>query len=114
LQVATNTSPTDLRATVILPGSLDTQASILESLEEQREQLRKQLSRLTELATRKLEEPDAFYGDEPAGLHGVDVMTDASAFTAFTRYTKAGTSTAGSAYSRCVLRWGTRARWFGC
>ncbi|KAI9441755.1 IKI3 family-domain-containing protein [Lactarius indigo] len=63
---------------------------------EMREQLQKQLARLRELRIKKLEEPEEFYGTEDLAVHNVDVMTDASAFTAFTRYTVAPTSSAPS------------------
>jgi len=39
---------------------------------------------------------DEFYGTEDLAVYNVDVMTDASAFTAFTRYTVAPTSSAAS------------------
>jgi elongator complex protein 1 len=81
-----------------------------------REQLQKQLARLRELRIKKAKEPgtretplsgfsqvadpctcviyflwklEEFYGTEDLAVHNVDVMTDASAFTAFTRYTAA-------------------------
>jgi elongator complex protein 1 len=80
-----------------------------------REQLQKQLARLRELRIKKVEEPGLliilyflqiassqrhpctlisgeFYGVEDLVVQNVDVMTDASAFTAFTRYTKAPTA----------------------
>ena len=76
-----------------------------------REQLQKQVARLRELRIKKVEEPgnaptshnvhifigaEEFYGTEDLAMHNVDVMTDASAFTAFTRYTVAPTSSAPS------------------
>ncbi len=39
---------------------------------------------------------EEFYGTEDLAVHNVDVMTDASAFTAFTRYTVAPTTSAPS------------------
>lgn len=84
----------DLRESSILLGALEAQAQTSEAIAELREQLAKQRARLDELAERKDAEPEAFYGngEDDAALHNVDVMTDASAFTAFTRYTKAPTS----------------------
>ncbi|EJD52142.1 IKI3-domain-containing protein [Auricularia subglabra TFB-10046 SS5] len=84
----------DLLESSILPGTLEAQAQTSEAIGELREQLAKQRARLDELAARKDTEPEAFYGtgEDDAALHNVDVMTDASAFTAFTRYTKAPTS----------------------
>lgn len=92
---------------IIHPGALESQAQMLEEIDEMRQQLRKQVQRLRELRIKKVEEPgsylsliipiatdsrltDAFYGVEDMDLHNVDVMTDASmAPTAFTRYTVA-------------------------
>ncbi|KAH7106712.1 IKI3-domain-containing protein [Auriculariales sp. MPI-PUGE-AT-0066] len=85
------TSKPELVLSIIQPTSLDSQSQIIEGIDEMQEHLRKQRARLDELATKKLEEPEAFYGEEPSAWHNVDVMTDASGFTAFTRYTKAGT-----------------------
>jgi elongator complex protein 1 len=85
-----------------------------------RSQLQKQVTRLRELRIKKTEEPgtharhhrelslkthlshpptltEEFYGtEESAAIHNVDVMTDASAFTAFTRYTAAPTPSAAA------------------
>lgn len=78
---------------VVYPGALECRALIAEELNEMREQLRKQRTRVRELRVRKVEEPDAFYGMEDTDLPNVDVMTDVSmAPTAFTRYTQAPSS----------------------
>lgn len=39
---------------------------------------------------------EEFYGTEDLAMHNIDVMTDASAFTAFTRYTVAPTTSGQS------------------
>ncbi|KAI0061864.1 IkappaB kinase complex, IKAP component [Artomyces pyxidatus] len=82
-------SRSELLEEIVHPGTLETRAQIAEELHEIRDQLRKQTARLRELRVRKVEEPDAFYGTEDTALHNVDVMTDVSQFTAFTRYTVA-------------------------
>lgn len=79
---------------VLLPCSLDCRAQIGDDINEMREQLRKQVARLTELRIKKVEEPDAFYNYDDPTLHNVDVMTDLSmAPTTFTRYTVAPSAT---------------------
>ncbi|KAI6007771.1 pol II transcription elongation factor [Pisolithus orientalis] len=86
--------PLELLQEVILPGALDIKAQLTEELNEMREQLHKQLARLRELRTRKVQEPDTFYGTEQVNMQNIDVMTDISmAPTAFTRYTAAPTAT---------------------
>ncbi|KAI5988054.1 pol II transcription elongation factor [Pisolithus albus] len=86
--------PPELLQEVIMPGALDVKAQLTEDLNEMREQLRKQLTRLRELRLKKVQEPDSFYGTEQANMHNIDVMTDFSmAPTAFTRYTVAPTTT---------------------
>ena len=47
---------------------------------------------------------EEFYGTEDLAVHNVDVMTDASAFTAFTRYTVAPTSSAPSRATKRTSR----------
>ncbi|KAF8058697.1 pol II transcription elongation factor [Lyophyllum atratum] len=90
-------SKPELVEDVIHPAALESCAQVVEDVNECKEQLRKQLSRIRELRIRKVEEPDAFYGTEDLTLHNVDVMTDVSmAPTAFTRYTVAPTSTSRS------------------
>ncbi|KAH8980756.1 IkappaB kinase complex IKAP component [Lactarius hatsudake] len=86
----------ELLEEIIDPAVLEARAQITEDLTEMREQLQKQVARLRELRIKKLEEPEEFYGTEDLTVHNVDVMTDASAFTAFTRYTVAPTSSAPS------------------
>ncbi|KAH9022450.1 IkappaB kinase complex IKAP component [Lactarius hengduanensis] len=86
----------ELLEEIIGPAVLEARAQITEDLTEMREQLQKQVARLRELRIKKLEEPEVFYGTEDLSVHNVDVMTDASAFTAFTRYTVAPTSSAPS------------------
>ncbi|KAH8994552.1 Elongator complex protein 1 [Lactarius akahatsu] len=86
----------ELLEEIIDPAVLEARAQITEDLTEMREQLQKQVARLRELRIKKLEEPEEFYGTEDLAVHNVDVMTDASAFTAFTRYTVAPTSSAPS------------------
>ncbi|KAH9039879.1 IkappaB kinase complex IKAP component, partial [Lactarius pseudohatsudake] len=81
---------------IIGPAVLEARAQITEDLTEMREQLQKQVARLRELRIKRLEAPEEFYGTEDLAVHNVDVMTDASAFTAFTRYTVAPTSSAPS------------------
>ncbi|CCM05755.1 uncharacterized protein FIBRA_07987 [Fibroporia radiculosa] len=83
----------ELLEELVYPGTLDCRAQIAEDMHEMREQLRKQVQRIRELRVRKVEEPDAFYGNEDTDLHNVDVMTDVSmAPTTFTRYTQAPTA----------------------
>ncbi|EIN06431.1 IkappaB kinase complex IKAP component [Punctularia strigosozonata HHB-11173 SS5] len=83
----------DLLEEIVHPGVLECSAQVMEDINEMRDQLRKQLNRIRELRIKKVEEPDAFYGTEDAGLHNVDVMTDISMpGTAFTRYTRAPTT----------------------
>jgi elongator complex protein 1 len=86
----------ELLEEIINPAVLEARAQIAEDLTEMREQLQKQVARLRELRIKKLEEPEEFYGTEDLAMHNVDVMTDASAFTAFTRYTVAPTTSAPS------------------
>ncbi|KAK0226513.1 pol II transcription elongation factor [Armillaria fumosa] len=87
----------ELLADVIYPGALESRYQIKEDMNEMREQLRKQFSRLQELRIKKVEEPDAFFGVEDTALHNVDVMTDVSMpYTAFTRYTAAPSATSRS------------------
>ncbi|KAG2136870.1 pol II transcription elongation factor [Suillus cothurnatus] len=79
---------------LLLPCALDCRAQIGDDINEMREQLRKQVARLTELRIKKVEEPDAFYNFDDPTLHNVDVMTDVSmAPTTFTRYTVAPSAT---------------------
>ncbi|KAL1687873.1 IKI3 family-domain-containing protein [Schizophyllum commune] len=79
----------ELLEDIVQPGALESRAQIEEDIGEMREQIRKQVNRVRELRVKKVEEPDAFYGEE-ANLHNVDVMTDVSMpATAFTRYTAA-------------------------
>ncbi|KAG2158594.1 pol II transcription elongation factor [Suillus bovinus] len=79
---------------LLLPCALDCRTQIGEDINEMREQLRRQVARLTELRIKKVEEPDAFYNFDDPTLHNVDVMTDVSmAPTAFTRYTVAPSAT---------------------
>ncbi|KAG9312245.1 IKI3 family-domain-containing protein [Chiua virens] len=83
-------STSDLLENVIFPGALEIRFQLSDDLAEMRDQLRKQYTRMQELRTKKVEEPDAFYGMEDISLHNVDVMTDVSmAPTTFTRYTAA-------------------------
>ncbi|PBK88520.1 pol II transcription elongation factor [Armillaria gallica] len=87
----------ELLADVIYPGALESRYQIKEDVNEMREQLRKQFSRLQELRIKKVEEPDAFFGVEDTALHNVDVMTDVSMpYTVFTRYTAAPSATSRS------------------
>jgi elongator complex protein 1 len=86
----------ELLKDIIDPAVLGARAQIAEDLTEMREQLQKQVARLRELRIKKVEEPEEFYGTEDIAMHNVDVMTDASAFTAFTRYTVAPTTSAQS------------------
>ncbi|KAI0048587.1 IkappaB kinase complex, IKAP component [Auriscalpium vulgare] len=85
---------------IIHPGTIEARGQISEDLREIHEQLQKQVERLRELRVKKVEEPEAFYGAEDTALHNVDVMTDASQFTAFTRYTVAPTATSRSSSKR--------------
>ncbi|KAG1767483.1 pol II transcription elongation factor [Suillus placidus] len=79
---------------LVFPYALDCRAQIGDDINEMREQLRKQVARLTELRIKKVEEPDAFYNLDDPTLHNVDVMTDVSiAPTTFTRYTVAPSAT---------------------
>ncbi|KAL1719857.1 IKI3 family-domain-containing protein [Schizophyllum commune] len=79
----------ELLEDIVRPGALESRAQIEEDIGEMREQIRKQVNRVRELRVKKVEEPDAFYGEE-ANLHNVDIMTDVSMpATAFTRYTAA-------------------------
>lgn len=66
---------------------MSTQAIILEDVAEIEEQMEKQLSRLAELAILKTEQPDAFFMQDDPALENIDVMTDATGATEFTRYT---------------------------
>ncbi|KAI0264133.1 IKI3 family-domain-containing protein [Gloeopeniophorella convolvens] len=68
----------ELLEEIIHPASLEARSQIADDLNEMREQLHE------------------FYGTEDTALHNVDVMTDASAFTAFTRYTAAPSTSAAS------------------
>ncbi|KAF8260574.1 IKI3 family-domain-containing protein [Lactarius quietus] len=86
----------ELLEEIIDPAVLEARAQIAEDLTEMREQLQKQVARLRELRVKKIEEPEEFYGTEDLAMHNVDVMTDASAFTAFTRYTVAPTTSTRS------------------
>jgi elongator complex protein 1 len=72
---------------VIHPSLLSTQAFILEDVAEVEEQMEKQLSRLAELAILKTEQPDAFFMQDDPALENIDVMTDATGASEFTRYT---------------------------
>ncbi|KZS97891.1 IkappaB kinase complex, IKAP component [Sistotremastrum niveocremeum HHB9708] len=88
-------SRNELLEEVVHPAIEHTVSEIQDDIEEMREQIQKQLSRVGELRTRKNLEPGkqcdvhAFYGEE-ANIHNVDAMTDVSTpFTAFTRYTVA-------------------------
>lgn len=55
-QIVTN-SKLDLLEDVVYPGALECRALIAEELNEMREQLRKQRTRVRELRVRKVEEP---------------------------------------------------------
>ena len=102
----------DLVASLIIPGTLEAQSSILEEVADIRDLLDKQVNRLDELASKRLSQPgqfrgasylyyaltlsasaEAFYGLDEANLANVDVMTDVSnPGTMFTRYTVAATA----------------------
>ncbi|KAH7928721.1 IkappaB kinase complex, IKAP component [Leucogyrophana mollusca] len=97
-RVVTMYSTPQLLNEIVLPGALDSCSQLSDDINEMREQLHKQVARLTELRIKKVEEPDAFYGTEDTNLHNVDVMTDVSmAPTAFTRYTIAPSATSSKA-----------------
>jgi len=81
---------------IVDPAALEARAQISEDLTEMREQLQKQVARLRELRIKKVEQPEEFYETEDLAMHNVDVMTDASAFTSFTRYTVAPSTSAPS------------------
>ncbi|VDC02341.1 unnamed protein product [Peniophora sp. CBMAI 1063] len=102
-RVAILHSKPELVEEIVHPATLDARAQIGEDIAEARAQLDKQSSRLAELRREKAElAPGAFYGadaDDPA-LADVDVMTDASAFTAFTRYTVAPSAASSKATSK--------------
>lgn len=86
---------------LLLPCTLDCRSQIGDDINEMREQLRKQVARLTELRIKKVEEPDTFYNLNDPTLHNVDVMTDVSmAPTTFTRYTVAPSATSSKASKR--------------
>ncbi|KAI9454947.1 IkappaB kinase complex IKAP component [Russula earlei] len=82
----------ELLEEIIDPAVLEARTQIAEDLAEMHEQLQKQVARLRELRVKKVEEREEFYGTEDLAVHNVDVMTEASAFTAFTRYTAAPTA----------------------
>lgn len=87
---------------VIKPAIIDERSHLGEELSEMRDQLERQYARLLELRKRRVEEPDAFFGDNSAALADVDVMTDAGTeFTKFTRYTIAPT-TISKTSTKCV------------
>lgn len=52
---------TELMVDIIYPGALESQAQILEDIDEMKQQLRKQVQRLRELRIKKVEEPGAWY-----------------------------------------------------
>lgn len=84
----------DLVETHIKPQSLDTQSTLLDTVEEMSEQLDKQVARLTELLHKPLltagEEGNFLDDDAVAALDNVEVMSDTSTqITQFTRYTAA-------------------------
>ncbi|KIJ49936.1 hypothetical protein M422DRAFT_74490 [Sphaerobolus stellatus SS14] len=83
----------DLLTEVIMPSTLDARMAMSEEIAEITELLEKQVNRLDELARKKAEEPDAFYGNDDPSLANIDVMTDVSnPGTMFTRYTIAPSS----------------------
>jgi len=89
-RVITLHSTKELLEEIVYPGALEARSQVAEDIGEMKDQLRKQVHRLSELRVKKVEEPDAFFGTEDTDLHNVDVMTDVSqAPTAFTRYTVA-------------------------
>ncbi|THG96069.1 hypothetical protein EW026_g5696 [Hermanssonia centrifuga] len=69
---------------IVHSGVLESGAHIAEKLGEMKEQLKTQVLRLRELRSKKVEEPDAFYGVVDMELHNVDVITDGS-MAPFTR-----------------------------
>lgn len=77
----------ELVESIIHPSLLSTQAFLLEDIAEIEEQQEKQLSRLDELAVLRTEQPDAFFMHDDPALENIDVMTDATGATEFTRYT---------------------------
>ncbi|KAN0060657.1 putative elongator complex protein 1 [Thecaphora frezii] len=90
----------DLVQTHLAPAALESQAVLMEDVDEMSTQLTKQLVRLRELRTKKAEDPAMFYGTEDPALENVDVMSDTSTqATAFTRYTAAPTASAASSMS---------------
>lgn len=118
-----------LAESVIHPSLLSTQAIILEDITEIEEQMEKQLSRLQELEVLKTEQPgksssfsdseidhtltypaltvfaDAFFMLDDPALENIDVMTDATGATEFTRYTNAASTvlTRFTGMTKCVL-----------
>jgi len=81
----------DLLETHLAPAALEAQTALIEEADDMASQLERQVQRLTELDTKRAEDPSAFYVDEdhaPAPDH-VDVMSDVSQLTQFTRYTAA-------------------------
>lgn len=104
LRVCALTGRGDLVETHVKVQSLETQASILDTIEEMSEQLNKQVARLLEL----LKKPPLAAGEEGnfmdeeavAALDNVEVMSDTSTqITQFTRYTAALSGAASTASS---------------
>ncbi|WFD19831.1 Putative elongator complex protein 1 [Malassezia caprae] len=81
----------DLLETHVAPAALEAHTALLEEADDMASQLERQVQRLSELDAKRAEDPSAFYVDEdhaPAPDH-VDVMSDVSQLTHFTRYTAA-------------------------
>ncbi|WFD35942.1 Putative elongator complex protein 1 [Malassezia cuniculi] len=78
----------DLVETHVRPAALDAQSALVEEIDDMSEQLEKQVARLGALDERRQEAPAAFLGDD-AVPDNIDVSSEVSLATQFTRYTAA-------------------------
>ena len=77
----------DLVETHVAPATLEAHSSLIDEADEIEEQLSKQVARLFELDAKRTHDPAAFYvEDDLPGMDNIDVMSDMSQVTQFTRY----------------------------
>lgn len=78
----------DLVETHVRPAALESQGALIEEIDDMNEQLEKQVARLGALDERRQEAPASFLGED-AVPDNIDVSSEVSLATQFTRYTAA-------------------------
>ncbi len=98
-------SRTDLIETEIYPGLDDANEQTADVFDEMDAQLDKEMTRLVELDAKLAEDSDAFFmiENEPV-MDNVDVMTEATTATGFTRFTAARSNVTGTSKNTAKSR----------